>query len=122
MLFYFMDSNLWNVQQIYQQPGYEPKQGPSSSRNNPAIVFTFDEEVKNNPINLRTITIHRFPVLPGYHGAILSVAGGGWGCQGVMNKQMAVHWCHHPLPHSPPESEGCVHLPGLVFWEGIEIL
>lgn len=114
-----MDSNLRNVHQIYHQSGYEPKQGPSSSHNNPAIVLTFDEGKRNNPINLRTITIHRFLVLPGYHGAILSVAGGGWGCHGVMNKQMAVHWCHHPLPHSPSASEGCVHLPELVFWEGI---
>lgn len=35
-----------------------------------------------------------------------------------MNKQMAVHWCHHPLPHSPTEPEGCVCLPGLILLEG----
>lgn len=71
-----MDSNLWNVPEIYHQSGYESKRSP---HNNPAIVSTFDEGRKNNSINLRTITIHRFPLLPGYNGAILSAAGvGGW--------------------------------------------
>lgn len=37
-----------------------PSGGLCSTHNNPAVVFTFDEGGKNNLINLRIITIHRF--------------------------------------------------------------
>lgn len=51
-----------------------------------------------------------FPVFPGNRGAQSAMAFVGVGVwnHGVMNKQMAVHRCHHPWLHNPLESEGCV--------------
>ena len=67
-----------------------------------------------NPLKLKTVIILRFPILSGDHGA---QSGVGLGTHGVMNKQMVVHWCHHPLPPSPTEPEVSVHLPRLTLQE-----
>lgn len=73
-----------------QRSGWKPERCPeqcgtevtSTLHINPATVFTFDEGRQRkilNPIDLKTIIIHRFPVLSGNHGAQSGVALDSWG-------------------------------------------
>lgn len=77
------------------------------------------EKKENKSLISRTNNSHRPEVLSAFWWPWRPIRR-GIGTHGVMNKQMAVHWCHHPLPHGPTEPYRCVCvcLHGLSLLEG----